>query len=72
MDLSFFITSILLGVGLAMDAFSVSIVNAMTEPDMKHGRMAGIAGASKPTPMTSMTIEPKYSEPLAPDAASWA
>ena len=44
MDLSFFITSLLLGVGLAMDAFSVSIVNAMTEPDMKHSRMAGIAG----------------------------
>ena len=40
----FFINSILLGVGLAMDAFSVSMANGLNEPDMKVPRMSGIAG----------------------------
>ena len=40
----FFMNSILLGVGLAMDAFSVSMANGLNEPDMKLGRMSGIAG----------------------------
>lgn len=40
----FFVNSVLLGVGLAMDAFSVSIANAMNEPDMKHKRKVLIAG----------------------------
>ncbi len=40
----FFINSILLGVGLAMDAFSVSLANGLNEPQMKKGRMALIAG----------------------------
>jgi putative Mn2+ efflux pump MntP len=40
----FIITSILLGVGLAMDAFSVSLANGMQEPSMKRGKMCGIAG----------------------------
>ena len=40
----FFINSILLGVGLAMDAFSVSIANALSESQMKKGRMCFIAG----------------------------
>jgi len=40
----FFINSILLGVGLAMDAFSVSMANGLKEPDMKGGRMSLIAG----------------------------
>ena len=40
----FFINSILLGVGLAMDAFSVSLANGLNEPDMKIKRMSGIAG----------------------------
>ena len=34
----FFINSVFLGVGLAMDAFSVSIANALTESDMKKSR----------------------------------
>ena len=38
------ITSFLLGIGLAMDAFSVSLANGMYEPQMKKGRMACIAG----------------------------
>lgn len=38
------INSFLLGVGLAMDAFSVSIANGIIEPDMKKGRMGRIAG----------------------------
>ncbi len=36
--------SIMLGVGLAMDAFSVSLANGFAEPGMKNGRMAKIAG----------------------------
>lgn len=38
-SVEFFITSILLGVGLAMDAFSVSIANGLNEPFMKHKKM---------------------------------
>ena len=40
----FFFNSILLGVGLAMDAFSVSMANGLNEPNMKKNRMCGIAG----------------------------
>lgn len=39
----FFINSVLLGVGLAMDAFSVSMANGLKEPQMKAGRMSLIA-----------------------------
>ena len=41
---SFFFTSIMLGVGLAMDAFSVSLANGLNEPGMKRRKMCGIAG----------------------------
>ena len=41
---SFFFNSILLGIGLAMDAFSVSMANGLNEPTMKRGRMCGVAG----------------------------
>ena len=44
MTLQFCLNSILLGVGLAMDAFSVSCANALREPKMKLPRMAVIAG----------------------------
>ena len=40
----FFFTAIMLGVGLAMDAFSVSLANGLNEPQMKKRRMSGIAG----------------------------
>ena len=40
----FFINSILFGVGLAMDAFSVSMANGLNEPDMSRKRMVSIAG----------------------------
>ena len=40
----FFVNSVLLGVGLAMDAFSVSIANALSESTMKKSRMCFIAG----------------------------
>lgn len=43
-NLMFFVNSILLGVGLAMDAFSVSVANGLKEPKMKAGRMSLIAG----------------------------
>ena len=38
------ITSALLGVGLAMDAFSVSLANGLADRNMKIGRMFVIAG----------------------------
>ena len=44
MTVSFIAESALLGVGLAMDAFSVSIADAIAEPDMKKGRRLSIAG----------------------------
>ena len=43
-DFSFFCTSVMLGAGLAMDAFSVSLANVRHEPKMKKGRLCGIAG----------------------------
>ena len=44
MDAAFIAQSALLGVGLAMDAFSVSLANGLREPNMNGGRMAKIAG----------------------------
>ena len=34
----------MLGIGLAMDAFSMSLANGLSEPRMKPGKMCGIAG----------------------------
>lgn len=42
-NMLFFFNSALLGVGLAMDAFSVSLANGLNEPKMKKGKMCGIA-----------------------------
>ena len=44
LTLSFFITSALLGIGLAMDAFSVSLVSGLSEPGMRKRKMCGVAG----------------------------
>ena len=43
-SLVFFLNSILFGVGLAMDAFSVSAANGLHEPEMPGTRMSLIAG----------------------------
>lgn len=43
-NLMFFLNSILFGVGLAMDAFSVSMANGLNEPTMQKRRMCLIAG----------------------------
>jgi len=43
-SLRFFCNSVLLGIGLAMDAFSVSMANGLNEPLMKKGKMCTIAG----------------------------
>ncbi|HBI61510.1 MAG TPA: hypothetical protein DDY31_09915 [Lachnospiraceae bacterium] len=43
-NLLFFFNSVLLGVGLAMDAFSVSLANGLNEPDMRKEKMCGVAG----------------------------
>lgn len=44
MDLLFFTNAILLGIGLAMDAFSVSLANGLNETHMTHKRQFQIAG----------------------------
>ena len=43
-NLMFFLNSILLGVGLSMDAFSMSVASALAEPDMPRYQMNGRAG----------------------------
>ena len=40
----FFVNSVFFGIGLAMDAFSVSLANGLNEPQMKRRRMCLIAG----------------------------
>ena len=41
--ISFIITSVLLGVGLAMDAFSVTVANTMQKPDIKKAEITKMA-----------------------------
>jgi len=43
-DFMFFFNSILLGAGLAMDAFSVSLANGLHENTMSRTKMCGVAG----------------------------
>lgn len=43
-NFAFVITNLLLGVGLAMDAFSVSIADGLAEPNMKNKKSWLIAG----------------------------
>lgn len=43
-SLSFFVNSVFLGLGLAMDAFSVSMANGLNETKMKKSKMCGVAG----------------------------
>jgi len=40
----FLLNSVLLGVGLAIDAFSVSLANGLSEPAMRRNKMCMIAG----------------------------
>ena len=44
LNFTFFFNNILLGVGLAMDAFSVSLANGLNEPNMKKSKITGVAG----------------------------
>lgn len=44
LDFLFFFEAVMLGIGLAMDAFSVSLANGLNEPGMKKHKMLGIAG----------------------------
>lgn len=44
LDFIFFLNNILLGIGLAMDAFSVSMANGMNEPSMHPRKMLGVSG----------------------------
>lgn len=43
-DVLFFAQSALLGLGLATDAFSVSLANGLHESDMKKGKACLVAG----------------------------
>ncbi len=43
-NIMFFSNAVLLGVGLAMDAFSVSLANGLRAPRMSAGKMCNIAG----------------------------
>ena len=43
-DFLFFFNSLLIGIGLAMDAFSVSLANGLNEPDMLRGKILGVSG----------------------------
>ena len=44
LDFMFFFNALLLGVGLAMDAFSVSLANGLHEVKMRPGKMGIVAG----------------------------
>ena len=44
MSFRFILNSVLLGVGLAMDAFSVSLANGLNDPHMPRSRLCLIAG----------------------------
>ncbi len=44
MDFWFFFEAAMLGFGLAMDAFSVSLANGLNEPKMKKRKMTAVAG----------------------------
>ena len=44
LSFAFFFNSILLGIGLAMDAFSVSLANGLHEPHMSRRKLCGVAG----------------------------
>lgn len=43
-NLLFFLNTVLLGIGLAMDAFSVSLANGLNEPSMRKDKMCGVSG----------------------------
>lgn len=43
-NFQFFFNSILIGIGLAMDAFSVSLANGLNEPEMPKKKVVGVAG----------------------------
>lgn len=43
-NFTFFFNSFLIGIGLAMDAFSVSLANGLNEPDMHKRKIVGAAG----------------------------
>ncbi len=43
-NIMFFVRSVLLGIGLAMDAFSVSLANGLNETNMRKKKMALVAG----------------------------
>lgn len=44
MTILFFLNNVLLGFGLSMDAFSVSLANGLNEPHMRLKKILGIAG----------------------------
>ena len=59
-DILFFFNSVLLGVGLAMDAFSVSLANGLNEPRMSRRRMLGICGVPGPDAYDRLDLCPHH------------
>ena len=45
MTIQLIMNSVMLGFGLAMDAFSVSLADGLDHPEMKRGKMLTVAGA---------------------------
>lgn len=43
-NFEFFVTSVLLGVGLAMDAFSISVAGGLQQPGIRPSQMGGRSG----------------------------
>ncbi len=43
LDFTFFFNCIMLGIGLAMDAFSVSLANGLNEPNMSKRKVVGVS-----------------------------
>lgn len=44
LNFMFIFNAVLFGIGLAMDAFSVSLANGLNEPKMKKSKLCGVAG----------------------------
>ena len=43
-DFTFFLHSVVFGISLAADAFSVSLANGLNEQNMRKSKMMGVAG----------------------------
>ena len=67
-DFLFFFNTFLIGIGLAMDAFSVSLANGLNEPNMSTKKALGAAGVfgifQGVIPLIGWLLNPLYLLPL--------